>query len=267
MVNQIPPTVHIIASGYPDAWYKAVKECMKVGAYKKREYGKPVNTLDIISLIEIENPLQEPMLHKDFPTKELHLQEYIKQFTREYKWKEQGFAYSYIDRLINYPTTDITSRDDGYFKIQGRSITKSIDQIQVIREKIADRIKKGGDCLVSNRDQAVTWVPERDAFVNEDQPCLQRVQIFVYSFPVVDGDKIIPGTGEFHVDWRSRDLYAAWNSNMIALTLFLKKEIFDPNNIKIIRAIDFDNSLHVYESDWESAKKVGPVAVNPMNIR
>jgi thymidylate synthase len=73
---------------------------------------------------------------------------------------------------------------------------------------------------------------------------------------------IIPGKGEFHVSWRSRDLYAAWNSNMIALALFFKKEVFEPNNIKIIRCVDFSNSLHIYEGDWEVANKVKPPNVN-----
>lgn len=262
MSNQIPPTVHIIANGFPDAWYQAVKECVDNGVLIKREYGKPVNTKAIISLIEVNNPLQEPMLHPSFPTKELHLGEYVKQFDRGYDWKTQGFEYSYIDRLVNYPTTDIYSRDDGYFKVERKPYTKSIDQIKVIRDKMSERIKKGGECLVSNREQAITWAPERDLFVKEDQPCLQRVQFFIYSFPSIEGDTIIPGKGEFHVSWRSRDLYAAWNSNLIALTSFFKKEVFDPNNIKIIRCVDFSNSLHIYQGDWESAKNVKPPSVN-----
>ncbi len=262
MSNQIPPTVHIVANGFPEAYYKAVKECINSGALIKREYGKSVNTKVIISLIEVNDPLQEPTLHQDFPTKELHLQEYIKQVERGYNWRSQGHEYNYVDRLVNYPTTDITSRDDGYFKVDRKPYTKVIDQIKVIRDNIHDRIKKGGECLVSNRDQAVTWVVERDLFVKEDQPCFQRVQFFIYSFPIIDGDKIIPGKGEFHVSWRSRDLFAAWNSNMVALTKFFNKEIFEPNNIKIIRCIDFVNSLHIYEGDWESAKKVRPPNVN-----
>lgn len=253
-----PPLVCIESNGFPEAWYKIVKECMDRGVLKERAYGKSVMTKDIISLIGINNPLQELMLHPDFPTKELHLQEYIKQIDRGYDWKAQGFEYNYVDRLVNYPITEVESRPDGYFKVPRKHYDKSIDQIKVLRDKIDDRIKKGGKCLVSNRDQAITWVPERDAFVDEDQPCFQRVQIFIYSFP--EGDS--PGKGEFHLDWRSRDLYAAWNSNMIALTLFFKKEIFDPNNIKIIRVVDFCNSSHVYESDWESAKKIKAPSVN-----
>lgn len=271
MANQIPPTVHIKANGFPEAYYKAIRECLNNGAIKWRDYGGPVETRDIISLIEINNPLQEPviqMLHPDFPTKELHLKEYIKQFERGYDWKAQGFEYGYIDRLVNYPTTEVTSRPDGYYKIHRKPATQTIDQIKVVSEKIANRIKKGGKCLVSNRDQALTWVVERDLFVDEDQPCLQRIQFFIYSFPTIGSNgEIIPGKGEFHVSWRSRDLYAAWNSNMVALTLFLKKEVFDPNNIRMIRCVDFCNSLHIYQGDWDSAAKVKPVIKSPQMMR
>lgn len=267
--NQIPPTVKIDARGLPDAWYKAIKECLKQGALKRREYGL---TKDMISLIEISDPLQEPLLHPDFPTKELHLREYIKQFERGYDWKGQGHEYNYVDRLINYPRTDLNSDNTGYYKYKERLSTNTIDQIKEIREKIADSFGKGKgkgkeDCIVSNRHQAVTWVVERDSFVNEDQPCLQRVQIFVYSFPEGDGDKVKFGKGEFVLSWRSRDLYAAWNSNMIAMTHFLKKEIFDPNNIRIVRIVDFSSSLHIYESDWDAAGKVRPTIIDPRFMR
>ena len=59
-----PPTKHIIATGLPDAYAKLVKTCLTEGAIKRRFYGKPVNTLDIISLTEISHPLLEPMLHR-----------------------------------------------------------------------------------------------------------------------------------------------------------------------------------------------------------
>lgn len=264
MINQIPPVISISANGLAEAYYRSVKECIDKGALKKREYGF---TKDVVSIIEINDPLREPLLHQDFPTRELHLQEYIKQFEKGYDWRSQGFEYNYVDRLVNYPITDISSRDDGYFKVPRRHYTKSIDQVQIIRERIAERIKKSEEtveeCIVSNRDLIITWVPERDLFVSEDQPCLQSVQFFVYSYPrKVEGLGIVPGKGELHVTWRSRDLYGAWNSNLVAIILFFKKEIFDPNNIKILRVIDICRSLHIYESDWEAASKVKPPNVN-----
>ncbi len=260
MSNRSPPTILIRANGLPDAWYKAIKECLRCGAINERFYGKPIKTKNIVSMIEVGNPLQEPMLHGDFPTKELHLREYIKQWERGYDWKKQGFEYNYMARIVGYPRTDISSDSSGYYKVKQLN-EDTIDQIKMIRKKISSRIAKGGECLVSNRDQIITWVPERDLFIDEDQPCMQRIQIFVYSYPRMDGDILIQGKGEFHVDWRSRDLYAAWNSNMIGLTLMLKKEIFDPNNIKIVRCVDRCSSLHIYEGDWDAAEKVKPAIV------
>ncbi len=267
---KIPPTEHIVANGLPDAYYKLVSTCLKEGAIKKRFYGKPVNTYDIISLTEINYPMLTPMIHPDFPTKQLHQAEYNKQWNRDYDWKKQGFEYNYMDRLIKYPPVDMNmDREFGsrYYRIGSQNLV-SIDQLEVIRENITKRIAKGGDCLVSNRDQAITWIPDRDMFVSEDQPCMQRIQFFVYEFPYNTLDREVrqfKGKAEFHVEWRSRDGFAAWNSNMEALIKMLIKEIFEPNNLELIRVIDICNSFHIYEGDWESAKSVKP-AVLPPNL-
>ncbi len=280
-----PPTKHIVANGLPDAYYKLVSTCLKEGAIKKRFYGKPVNTYDIVSLTEINHPTLEPMLHPNFPTKELHLAEYVKQWDREYDWKKQGFEYNYMDRLIKYPMIKIkkneTNEDyelDTYYH-QSKNIDGNnnfIDQLKVIRENIAKRIEKGGDCLVSNRDQVITWIPDRDMFVSEDQPCLQRIQFFIYDYPK-EPIGILPkdyrdivrtkGKAEFHVSWRSRDLFAAWNSNMVGLIKMLNKEIFEPNNLDLVRVVDFCNSLHIYEADWDAATKVKPAILPPNLMR
>jgi thymidylate synthase len=288
-----PPTKHIVANSLPDAYYKLVSTCLKEGAIKKRFYGKPVNTYDIISLTEINHPMLEPMLHPNFPTKELHLAEYIKQWDRSYDWIKQGFEYNYMDRLINYPIIWVSQIQESNCEIINNYYHKSdeksaspkyesifsylfIDQLKVIRENIAKRIEKGGDCLVSNRDQVITWIPDRDMFVSEDQPCLQRIQFFVYEYPrLLISDKFtkdtntgcIKGKAELHCMWRSRDLFAAWNSNMVGLITMLNKEIFEPNNLELIKVVDFCNSLHIYEADWESATKVKPAILPPNLMR
>lgn len=284
MREKYPPTKHITATGFADAYYKLVSTCLKEGAIKKRFYGKPVNTYDIVSLTEINKPLLEPMLHPNFPTKELHLKEYEKQWDRDYDWKKQGFEYNYMDRLINYPIVHNSNEDFVNFKEESENeyYHKAseihnywfIDQLKVIRENIAKRIEKGGDCLVSNRDQVITWIPDRDMFVSEDQPCMQRIQFFIYEYPILGKEhsqskiKLYKkGKAEFHVSWRSRDGYAAWNSNMIGLTKILNKEIFEPNDLELIRVVDFCNSFHIYEGDWEEATKVKPVQMNPQMMR
>ncbi len=271
-----PPLVNVTGIGLADSWQKLVKKCMDEGMLKRRFYGKPVNTYDIVSLTEIKYPMLEPMLHPNFPTKELHCAEYEKQWERDYDWKKQGFEYNYMNRFTTYPKTNMPDIPiaDYYDKAKDYGqFGHFIDQLEVLREKIASRIEKGGECLVSNRDEAITWIPDRDLFVQEDQPCLQRIQIFIYEFPIEQVDKGIKlgtyykGKAEFHCMWRSRDLYSAWNSNMVGLIKMMNKEIFEPNNLELVRVVDFCNSLHIYESDWESASKVKPIAINPQFMR
>jgi thymidylate synthase (methanogen type) len=225
-----PPTNLIQAAGLADAWAQAVNFVMKNGMEIKTEYG-PLSK-DICSVIEIREPYAEPMLHPQFPTKELHVKEYLKQWERGYDWKKQGFEYNYMDRLINYPSRG-----------------KDVDQLKAIK----DLLPQG----VSRRRQAITWIPERDLFVKEDQPCLQRLWVRVI------GD----GNAEIHCMWRSRDLYAAWNSNMVGLLTMIKREVLEPNNLKLVKVVDFCNSMHIYEADWESASKVKPLPKSPQMMR
>ncbi len=267
-----PPTKHIVANGLPDAYHKLVKTCLTEGAIKRRFYGKPVNTYDMVSLTEINHPMLEPMLHPDFPTKELHCAEYEKQWERDYDWKKQGFEYNYMDRLIKYPQAKTTTDENRDYYNKAENVLELddndfIDQLSVISENITKRIKKGGECLVSNRDQALTWIVDRDMIVSEDQPCMQRLWFQIYSYPIYDfnGKLLSKGKADFHVEWRSRDLFSAWNSNMKGLIKMLINEIFEPNNLELIRVIDFCDSLHIYEADWEQAKTVMP-AVLPPNL-
>ena len=225
-----PPTNLIHAVGLADAWAQAVNFVMKNGMLIKTEYG-PMSR-DICSVIEIREPFVEPMLHPHFPTKELHVKEYLKQWERDYDWKKQGFEYNYMDRLINYPSRG-----------------KDVDQLKAIR----DLLPQG----VSRRRQAITWIPERDLFVKEDQPCLQRLWVRV----------IGEGNAEMHCMWRSRDLFAAWNSNMVGLLTMIKREVLEPNKLTLVKVVDFCNSLHIYEADWEAASNVKPLPKSPQMMR
>src|SRR3990172_3194505 len=113
-----PPTNLIHAVGLADAWGQAVNFVMKNGMEIQTEYGP--KSKDICSTIEILEPYTEPMLHPQFPTKELHVREYLKQWERGYDWKKQGFEYNYMARLIGYPRTDLDSDDSGYYKYKAK---------------------------------------------------------------------------------------------------------------------------------------------------
>lgn len=257
---KIPPTNLIHAIGLPDAWAQAVQYVMKNGLIIKTEYG-PLSR-DICSTIEILEPYLEPMLHPQFPTKDLHMKEYLKQWERDYDWGKQGFEYNYMDRLTKYPSgckrvtrplrgleldSKESSRENSISEKWGS--LETVDQIKAIREMISKDI--------SRRQQAITWIPERDLFCKEDQPCLQRLWL----------RNLGDGNAELHCMWRSRDLYSAWNSNMVGLLTMIKREILRPNEMRLIKVVDFCNSLHIYEADWEAALLVKPLPRSPQMMR
>lgn len=230
-----PPTIWIEAQTIPEAWERAVHDVVRYGATVPSEYG-PL-TKDTCSLITIKEPFSDPMLHPDFPTKAHHMEEYKKQWQRGYDWIKQGFSYNYINRLTAYPVS--TKLAGEYYVHDNRMYHVTFtDQMNVIRHRISKNI--------SRRLQAITWIPARDLITEADMPCLQRLWFRNL------GDNNI----EVHCTWRSRDLYNAWNSSIVALLHMVRREVTDPNNLTIVKVVDFCDSLHIYEADWEDALKI-----------
>ena len=127
-----------------------------------------------------------------------------------------------MDRFINRNVNGIT-----------------LDQVRQLRKNMTHQ-------GISRRHQVITWEPEKDMF-SASPPCLQRIWIRVF-----DED----GNCEIHFDWRSRDLFGAWMTNYIGLFDMLYREILKPLELNVVKVVDNCNSLHIYESDWESALKV-----------
>lgn len=227
----IPPTIVVEAHGLADAWGQLVKKVLRDGIVIETEYGP--KSKDVCSVTTVLNPLGPVALHPQFPTKEQHLTEYIKQFGRDYDWKKQGFKYTYLDRLVNYP---------------GHLEGWKSDQLEYLRTQLAKP--------TSRRAQAITWIPLED-IGNDEPPCLQRIWM----------RKLDGRTVEMHCDWRSRDLYSAWNSNYVAILNMINVEVLLPLGLKLVKLVDFCDSLHIYEADWEAAAKVTPLPVSPQMMR
>lgn len=196
------------------------------------EQRKPIK--DSCMLISLEGEaikqIERRELHPQFPTKEKHLDVYCKEYTREflkeYKNREgiERFSYLYFARLIEY-----------------KEATVNIDQISWIRRELEKQILNN---VTSNRIQAITWHPLYDR--TSSPPCLQRIQIRYIPENKVD----------IHLTWRSRDLFTAWQTNIIALVDMLNREVVKPNGCKIIRLMDYNDSLHIYTTDISEAEKV-----------
>ncbi|RLG22651.1 hypothetical protein DRN77_05805 [Methanosarcinales archaeon] len=59
---------------------------------------------------------------------------------------------------------------------------------------------------------------------------------------------------DVHLTWRSRDLYTAWQVNIIAIIDMLNREVIRPNGCRIVKIVDYSDSLHIYESDREAER-------------
>jgi len=250
------PTELVEENDFRNAWVKQLRNCMRDGliivANSKAEI--PVRTRDINSVIVLTgnaiNQIIAKELHEQFPTKGLHLEEYIKTFSYKYMQRhaslptEKQFKYLYIERLAEYPDSS------------GAGVINQIDRLH-------DNLRTNG---INRQTQMITWIPTEDLPVTtpkeHDPPCLQRIWIRVLEEPRYeyrDGGLTIKyvfkGSVEIHLMWRSRDLYAAWMSNIIAVIHMIIEYILK-NEYEIIKIVDFCNAAHVYEHDFDAANKV-----------
>jgi len=241
-------TEKIDEKNFHNAYAKAVHAVLREGAdlvIGGAEQRKPIK--DSCMLISLTGnaikQVESRELHPQFPTKRAHLDKYCEEYTeaflREYRKREpeERFAYLYYERLSCF---------------EENVIYPPINQIHWMKQQLAEQIENN---ITSNRVQAITWYVEWDTQTTSP-PCLQRIQIRYIPENKVD----------VHLTWRSRDLYAAWQSNVICLVDMLNREVIKPNNCQIVRIIDFSDSLHIYKTDIVEAKKVKLVPTNPQEI-
>lgn len=236
-------------NSFPNAWARAVAEVMKNGQEitfggkikDKDQYEKKVAKDMDLGIVLEGNALKEAIagvLHPKFPTKEMHKDAYMKEWERGYDWQKQGFTYCYEDRAEAY-----------------RGPLCSIDQWALAREDLVQQIATG---IQSNRNVIVIGNPSIDRFeIPDSPPCLREIWIRH------------EGNGKASVKtlWRSRDLFAAWMTNIPGLLSAVMREVIIPNNCEIVQYVDKNHSLHLYREWWEAAALVKPVPVNPQMMR
>ncbi|MDD5192179.1 MAG: hypothetical protein PHH54_07005 [Candidatus Nanoarchaeia archaeon] len=237
------PVISINANTIPAAWELAVLSCFnhgtKVSTHYDREGDPP--SIEATIMVRVENPFNEPRIHKNFPGGPKELEVYRQEVVegihdhwinpREGKW-----TYTYHNRIFNYnPSSDLNAEN------MGKLLEKGVNQIEegVIKPLLKDITSKGA--------QATTWIPMADPASPGDRPCLQHLW-----FRVLENDN------NYYLNletlWRSRDLYKAWFMNAYALSDLQRKVagiLSERTNKKINVGcyIDISNSLHIYGQD------------------
>jgi thymidylate synthase len=98
----------------------------------------------------------------------------------------------------------------------------------------------------SKRIQAITWIPQIDCQKDEDQPCFQRIWVYLHSNERLD----------VHIMYRSWDIFQAYEANINAFISLVKKELLEPTGLKMGTLCTVGNSMHIYDYNWDEAQNL-----------
>lgn len=241
------PTINIQAKTLAEAWEKSMIALYENGIPIKTQYDKPGDppSKDSSTIITIDEPLSEPMIHKDFPGGLEDLQEYVMEVREGIKDhlvrdpndpNDTKWEYTYHQRLFKYSLENaglpkgITLAED---------LVKVYDQIDMMCQKIAN-------CPHTRRAQAITWKVWED---NEcyDPACLQSI----WARCLVDENDV--WWLNMNVRMRSNDAYKAAFMNMFAfiqLQQYMANKIakYAGKTVKLGRYVHMADSYHLYGS-------------------
>jgi thymidylate synthase len=232
------PVLMVEGHSLAEAWEKSLVELNSKGCDIKTEYDKPDDppSKDSTMTIVVQEPLSEPMIHRDFPGGLEDLQEYVLEVLEGIKDhcirdasdpNDSRWEYTYHQRLFSYA-------------IPG--VGRIYDQIEIIAEKLAK-------VPYTRRAQAITWKVWEDNTCY-DPACLQSVWC-----------RLLAGENDTwslntNVRFRSNDAYKAAFMNMFALTQLQVKIAariteLSGRKIELGRYVHQADSYHIYGSYFE----------------
>lgn len=236
------PVLLVQAKNLPSAWEKSLESLYKNGCDIKTEYDKSGDppSKDSSMTIVIEDPLSEPLLHRDIPAGLEDLQEYVLEVTEGIKdhWvrnpddpDDTRWEYTYHQRLFKYTIPEMEN---------------FIDQIDIMAEKVSE-------VPYTRRAQAITWKVWEDNTCY-DPPCLQSIWC-----------RMLKGEGNkwflnMNIRFRSNDAYKAAFMNMFAF-IQLQKLIADKisgrsgREIRLGRYAHQADSYHIYGSSLQDFRE------------
>ena len=179
------------------AWENSLIALFRDGAELTTQYDKPGDppSRDATMVITVDEPLAEPMIHRDFPGGFEDLQEYVMEVCegiKDHLVRDPGdphdtrWEYTYHQRLFGYEVPSIGA----------------IDQIEHIAQRLAETPH-------TRRAQAITWKVWEDRSCY-DPACLQSVWCRI----TTEGDRRLLS---MNVRFRSNDAYKAAMMNIFAL--------------------------------------------------
>jgi len=221
----------VSGTGIPAVFEEAVLKCYEQGLQVKTEYDRDIDppSRDCTMMMEIMNPLKEPMIHKFMPAGPKELECYCMELIEGVKDHLTLWPYTYHKQLCNYDNM--------------------VNQIAFLVDKLSET-------PYSRRAQAITWEPLVHT-ATDYPPCLQRV--WVRCIPDPTSTTLYMS---MHTHWRSRAALTASFMNIFGMVLFgdcliryrLEQALKRP--VVFNRYVDISDSFHIYgqdiaEGNWE----------------
>jgi thymidylate synthase len=238
------PVLHVRGKSLAEAWEKSLVELYEKGARIRTEYDKGTSppSLDATMLVEIEEPLGEPRIHRSFPAGLDFLEEYRQEVVDGIKdhWirdkndpTDTRWEYTYHERLFNYS-----------FRTE-RGEARSVDQIAYVVQKLASAPH-------TRRAQAITWKVWEDLAI-DDPACMQSLWFRLAPESPARASGQATWVLNMNVRFRSNDAYEAAFMNMFALTSLQESvarrlEAQMDERIILGRYVHIADSYHIYGS-------------------
>jgi len=230
----------VLGRNLPATWEEAVLRTWKEGSMVYTEYEQW--SRDCTMIMVVDEPFSEPRIHMGGLCGGLgDLQKYVKEVvegSEDHYVYEGKRPYEYHERLFDYTVHQ----------------EEKINQIEHLVNRLCESkaVELDGRNFpvygYTRRAQAITWKPWVDPAL-EHPPCLQRIWC-----RIVDSKLVM------ETCWRSRDAYKAAFWNMYAFTELQKHITNEISRITGQRIepgiyVDFTNSFHIYERDFEDVER------------
>lgn len=219
--------------GVVDTWTRVVERIMRYGTVKGTQYGSQQKELIGVTWVITSEDPANPQFPAEWPQELREVVGATPEAVQEYHDvflspdKPDGVSYTYGNRLQRYP--------------RGEGSGETVDQIV---ESIIKNLKASPD---TRRAVATTLVPWVDAY-SDEPPCITQVQA-------------IQANGRLHmlVTVRSHDIFKAAVPNAFGLRILqariAREAGFELGSLQIT-----SQSAHLYEGDWDNAKKLATCA-------
>lgn len=264
------PVLHVNGQTIAQAYEKALIKLNTGGTQIKTQYDKSGDpaSIDCTMNLTIQNPMQDPMIHKGFPGGINDLYGYILELKgHKDHWvknmndlDDTRWEYTYHWRFSNWGTWfEVVKAAAGKtvrliksaVPFRMRKDGDGVDQIKVVIEKL---VEQPG----TRQAQMVTWMPFMDNDIY-DPPCLQSIWFRMTEKKDLNNPGYVLNT---NVRFRSNDAWNASFMNMFGITWFIHDEVLVPvakalkKNVFMGRLNWQADSFHIYGKDQADFKKL-----------